>query len=46
MEVLPGDVWRSMQMDDAWLLDEKGALLDWVAALTLAGDAFIGSSRG
>jgi hypothetical protein len=39
IEVLPWDVWGLMQMDDAGLLDgEKGALLDRVAALTLAGD--------
>ena len=38
MELLPWDVWGLMQMNDAGLLDgEKGALLDRVAALTLAG---------
>ena len=40
MELLPWDVWGLMQMNDAGLLDgEKGALLDRVAAVTLAGDA-------
>jgi hypothetical protein len=38
MELLPWDVWGSMQMSDAGLLDEIGALLDRAAALTLAGD--------
>jgi hypothetical protein len=38
MEVLPWDVWGSMQMNDAGLLDQNGALFDRVAALTLAGD--------
>jgi hypothetical protein len=39
MELLPWDVWGLMQMNDAGLLEgEKGALLDRVAALTLAGD--------
>jgi len=38
MEMLPWDVWGLMERDDAGLLDEKKALLDRVAALTLAGD--------
>lgn len=38
MEMLPWDVWGLMGRDDAGLLDEKKALLDRVATLTLAGD--------
>jgi hypothetical protein len=38
MEMLPWDVWGAMDMNDAALTDEKKALLDKVAALTLAGD--------
>jgi len=38
MESLPWDVWGLMAMNDAGLDDEKKALLDRVAALTLAGD--------
>jgi transglutaminase superfamily protein len=38
MELLPWDVWGLMSMDDAGLTEEKGALLDRVAALTVAGD--------
>jgi len=38
MEMLPWDVWGLMEMNDAGLSDEKKALLDRVAALTLAGD--------
>jgi hypothetical protein len=38
MEMLPRDVWGLMPRDDAGLLDERKALLDRVAALTLAGD--------
>ena len=38
MEALPWDVWGLMEMGDAALTDEKKALLDRVAALTLAGD--------
>ena len=38
MELLPWDVWGLMPRDDAGLLDERKALLDRVAALTLAGD--------
>ncbi len=38
MEMLPWDVWGLMNMNDAALTDEKKALLDRVAALTLAGD--------
>jgi hypothetical protein len=38
MESLPWDVWGLMEMNDAGLSDEKKALLDRVAALTLAGD--------
>jgi hypothetical protein len=45
IEVLPWDVWGSMQMNDAGLLGEKGALLDRVAALTLAGDSAFAEVR-
>jgi hypothetical protein len=45
IEVLPWDVWGLMQMGDAGLLDEKGALLDRVAALTLAGDSSFAEMR-
>ena len=38
MEMLPWDVWGLMEMNDEALTDEKKALLDRVAALTLAGD--------
>jgi Transglutaminase-like superfamily len=38
MEMLPWDVWGAMDMNDEALTDEKKALLDHVAALTLAGD--------
>jgi len=38
MEMLPWDVWGLMEMGDDRLTDEKKALLDRVAALTLAGD--------
>jgi hypothetical protein len=38
MEMLPWDVWGLMEMNDAGLTEEKKALLDRVAALTLAGD--------
>jgi hypothetical protein len=38
MEMLPWDVLGMMDMNDAALTDEKKALLDKVAALTLAGD--------
>ena len=38
MEMLPWDVWGMMEMGDEALTDEKKALLDRVAALTLAGD--------
>jgi len=38
MEMLPWDVWGLMGMNDESLTDEKKALLDHVAALTLAGD--------
>jgi len=38
MEMLPWDVWGLMAMNDASLTDEKKALLDRAAALTLAGD--------
>ena len=38
MEMLPWDVWGAMDMNDDALTDEKKALLDRVAALTLAGD--------
>ena len=45
IEVLPWDVWGLMQMGDAGLLDEKGALLDRIAALTLAGDSSLAEIR-
>lgn len=38
MEMLPWDVWGLMTMADEDLTDEGKALLDQVAALTLAGD--------
>jgi hypothetical protein len=38
MELLPWDVWGLMEMNDAALTDEKKALLDRVATLTLADD--------
>jgi hypothetical protein len=38
MELLPWDVWGLMDMNDAGLTDEKKALLDRVATLTLADD--------
>jgi len=38
MEMLPWDVWGLMEMGDDALTPEKKALLDRVAALTLAGD--------
>ena len=38
MEMLPWDVWGLMDMNDAALTGENKALLDRVAALTLAGD--------
>ena len=38
MEMLPWDVWGLMEMGDGALTDEKKALLDRVAALTLAVD--------
>jgi hypothetical protein len=38
MEMLPWDVWGLMSMDDVALTDDKKALLDRVAALTLAED--------
>jgi hypothetical protein len=38
MEALPWDVWGLMEMGDDALTDDKRALLDRVAALTLAGD--------
>ena len=38
MEMLPWDVWGAMDMNDEALTDETKALLDRVAALTLAGD--------
>jgi hypothetical protein len=45
MELLPWDVWGLMQMTDAGLLEEKGALLDRIAALTLAGDSAFAEVR-
>ncbi|MGO9607668.1 MAG: transglutaminase domain-containing protein [Candidatus Binataceae bacterium] len=38
MELLPWDVWGLMEMNDAGLTEEKKALLDRVASLTVAGD--------
>ena len=38
VEALPWDVWGLMEMHDDALTDDKRALLDKVAALTLAGD--------
>jgi hypothetical protein len=38
MEMLPWDVWGLMTMDDAGLTDQDKALLDRIAALSLAGD--------
>jgi hypothetical protein len=38
MEMLPWDVWGLMTMDDASITDDQKALLDKVAALTLADD--------
>jgi Transglutaminase-like superfamily len=38
MEMLPWDVWGMMDMNDQAITDEKKALLDRVAALTLAND--------
>ena len=45
MEMLPWDVWGAMDMNDAALTDEKKALLDRVAALTLAGDDAFAAMR-
>lgn len=38
IEALPWDVWGMMEVGDEALTDERKALLDKVAALTLAGD--------
>jgi hypothetical protein len=38
VEMLPWDVWGLMTMDDAGLTDQHKALLDRIAALSLAGD--------
>jgi hypothetical protein len=38
MEGLPWDVWGMMEIGDEALTDERKALLDKVAALTMAGD--------
>lgn len=38
MEALPWDVWGMMELGDESLTEERKALLDRVAALTLAGD--------
>ena len=38
MEMLPWDVWGLMEMNDEAITDDKKALLDRVAALTLADD--------
>ena len=45
MELLPWDVWGLMEMNDAGITDEKKALLDRVAALTLKGDDAFGDVR-
>jgi hypothetical protein len=45
MEMLPWDVWGLMKMTDAGITDEKKALLDRVAALTLKGDDAFGDLR-
>jgi Transglutaminase-like superfamily len=45
MEMLPWDVWGLMEMNDAGITDEKKALLDRVAALTLKGDDAFGDVR-
>ena len=45
MEMLPWDVWGLMDMNDAALTGENKALLDRVAALTLAGDDSFGEVR-
>jgi hypothetical protein len=38
MELLPWDVWGAMDMNDEAITGEKKAMLDRIAALTLAGD--------
>jgi hypothetical protein len=38
IEMLPWDVWGMMSLDDAGLTEEKRALLDRIAALTIGGD--------
>ena len=45
MEMLPWDVWGAMDMNDDALTGEKKALIDRVAALTLAGDEAFGDVR-
>ena len=45
MEMLPWDVWGMMEMGDDALTGEKKALLDRVAALTLAGDDAFAAMR-
>jgi len=45
MEMLPWDVWGMMDIDEAALTDEKRALIDRIAALTLAGDEKFGEVR-
>ncbi len=45
MEMLPWDVWGMMDMNDAALTEEKQALVDRVAALTIAGDEKFGEVR-
>jgi hypothetical protein len=45
MEMLPWDVWGMMDMNDEAITDEKKALLDRVAALTLADDAAFAEVR-
>ena len=45
MEMLPWDVWGMMSLDDAGLTEEKRALLDRIAALTLAADSNLAEIR-
>jgi hypothetical protein len=45
MEMLPWDVWGLMEMNDAGLSDEKKALLDRAAALSLGGDDALAEVR-
>ena len=45
IEMLPWDVWGLMTMDDAGLTDQDKALLDRIAALSLAGDEALSDIR-